>query len=202
MKGLIDTSVIMKAALNKEEGIRTDRLLSHVAAFEVSTYHKLLFVTDAAINVSPDLDGKKSIIQNAVDALNNLGIKNPKVALLAAKEKADPKMPVTLEYETLVKMNEDGQMPNCILAGPLALDNAVSKESARIKKIEGPVAADADILFCPDIEAGNILYKTLAFLTDAKNGGVVLGAARPIILTSRADSAHSKLISIILGVLF
>jgi phosphate butyryltransferase len=202
MKGLVDTSIIMKAVLDKENGIRTGSKLSHVAAFEISTYHKLLFITDAAINVDPDLTAKKEIIQNAANALNNLGIANPKVALLAAKEKVDPKMPVTEEYAKLVEMSKNGEITGCIVDGPLALDNAVSAESAKIKNIQSPVAANADILFCPDIEAGNILYKSLAFLTDAKNGGVVLGAKRPIILTSRADSSESKLISILLGVLF
>ncbi|MCL2852438.1 MAG: bifunctional enoyl-CoA hydratase/phosphate acetyltransferase [Defluviitaleaceae bacterium] len=202
MKGLVDTSVIMKAALDREHGIRTDRKLSHISVFELTTYHKLLFVTDAAINIAPDLQGKKEIVENAVAALYNLGIARPKTALLAAKEKPDDKMPVTLEYVELVKMAASGELSGCVLDGPFALDNAVSKESAEIKGIDSPVAGDADLLVCPDIEAGNILYKSLAFLAGAKNGGVVVGAKRPIILTSRADSSESKLISIVLGVLF
>jgi len=202
MKGLVDTSVIMKAALDRDGGIRTGRRLSHVAVFEVPTYHKLLFVTDAAITIAPDLTGKKEIIENAVDALHNLGIRNPKTALLAAKEKADEKMPVTLEYAQLVKMAAAGEITGCVLDGPLALDNAVSAESAQIKGITSDVAGDADLLVCPDIEAGNILYKSLAFLGNAKVGGVVVGAKRPIILTSRADTSESKLISVALGVLF
>ena len=202
MKGLVDTSVIMKAALDRDHGIRTGRKLSHVAVFEVPTYHKLLFVTDAAINIAPDLHGKKEIIENAVSALSNLGIVNPKTALLAAKEKTDDKMPVTLEYAELVKMSASGEISGCILDGPLALDNAVSRESAHIKGIVSNVAGDADLLVCPDIEAGNILYKCLSFLAGAKSGGVVVGARRPIILTSRADSSESKLISIALGILF
>jgi len=203
MKGLVDTSVIMKAALDRDNGIRAGRKLSHVTVFELPAYHKLLFVTDAAINIAPDLQGKKEILENAVDALHNLGIKNPKVALLAAKEKADEKMPVTLEYVEIVEAAKRGEITGCILDGPLALDNAVSAESAKIKGIVSDVAGDADLLVCPDIEAGNILYKALAFLTTgARLGGVVVGAKRPIILTSRADTSESKLISITLGVLF
>lgn len=198
MKGLIDTSVIMRAALDRETGIRTGRKLSHVAAFELPTYHKLLFLTDAAINIAPTLEDKVQIIQNAVEALNNLGIAAPKTALLAAKEKVDEKMPVTLEWAEIVKM----QLPNCVVDGPLALDNAVSKEACEIKGITSPIGGDADLLIAPDIEAGNVLYKALAFLANARCGGVVLGAKRPIILTSRADSADSKLISIALSVLF
>ncbi|MCL2216997.1 MAG: bifunctional enoyl-CoA hydratase/phosphate acetyltransferase [Defluviitaleaceae bacterium] len=201
MKGLVDTSIIMKAVLSKEAGMRTDRKLSHLAVFELPTYHKLLFVTDAAINIAPDLAEKKEIVQNAVEAVNNLGITSPKVAILAAKEKADPKMPVTMDAAELATMHANGGISGCILDGPLALDNAVSRESAEIKGIKSPVAGDADILMCPNIESGNILYKSLAFLAGGKNGGVVLGAKKPVILTSRADSAESKLISIILGIL-
>ena len=201
MKGLVDTSVMMKAVLNQERGIRTEGKLTHLAAFEVSAYDKLLFVTDAAINIAPDLKEKQEIIQNAVDAVNNLGITRPKVALLAAVEKVNKNMPVTLEYKELVEMAKGGEITGCILDGPMALDNAVSYESAENKGITSEVAGDADILMCPDIEAGNILYKSLVFLASAKNGGVVLGAKRPIILTSGADSNESKLISIAMGVL-
>ena len=202
MKGLVDTSVIMRAVLSKEEGMRTGGMLSHVAVFQCKTYHKLLFVTDAAINIAPDMEGKISIIGNALGAVKNLGIEMPKIALLAAKEKADPKMPVTVEIEAIVEKHRNGLFPDAILGGPFALDNAVSRESAEIKGITSPIAGDADILVAPNIEAANILYKSLAFLGDAKNGGVVVGAKRPVILTSRADSAESKLISIALGVLF
>ena len=204
MKGRVDTSIIMKAALDKDAGMRTGRKLSHLAVFEVSAYHKLLFVTDAAINISPEISVKKEIIHNAVEAVIALGIKMPKVALLAAKEKADEKMPVTLDAVALVAQHRALEAPldkKFMLGGPLALDNAICPESVKIKGIECAVAGDADILVCPDIEAGNILYKSLAFLAKAKAGGVVLGAKRPIILTSRADSAESKLISIALGVL-
>jgi phosphate butyryltransferase len=200
MKGLADTSVIMRAVLDKDAGMRTGRLLSHLAVFEVPTYHKLLFVTDAAINIAPDTEAMKEIILNAAEAVASLGIASPKAALLAAKEKADPRMPATVDAARLAEMYIGGGPGGCILDGPLALDNAISGESAKIKGIESPVAGDADILVCPDIEAGNILYKALAFLAGAKNGGVVLGASRPVILTSRADSANSKYISIALGI--
>ena len=202
MKGLVDTSIIMKAALDREMGMRTERKLSHLAVFALPTYHKLLFITDAAINIAPDFDTKRDIIRNAVDAVSNLGIDCPKVALLAAKEKVDEKMPITLEWAELSRLGKVGEIPGCILDGPLALDNAVSPESCAVKGIVSEVGGDADILVCPDIEAGNILYKSLAFLADGKNGGVVVGAKGPIILTSRADSSESKLISIALGVLF
>ena len=202
MKGLVDTSVIMKAVLSKEDGMRAGKKLSHVAAFECTAYHKLLFVTDAAINIAPSLEEKIEIIENAIMAVINLGIKEPRVALLAAKEKADQKMPATMEIAEIVSKHRDGLFQNAIVDGPFALDNAVSEESAKIKGIESPVAGNADILVAPNIESANILYKSLEFLGGAKNGGVVMGAKRPVILTSRADSAESKLISIALGVLF
>ncbi len=202
MKGLIDTSVVMKAALSKEDGLRTGKKLSHLAVFEVPTYHKIFFVTDAAMNIAPDFDTKKDIIQNAIDAVVKLGIEQPKVALLCAKEKVDEKMPITLEYQELIKLNREGAITKGFVDGPFALDNAVSKESAKIKGITSDVAGDADILMCPNIESANILYKALAFLGNAKNGGVILGAKAPIILTSRADSSESKLLAIALGVVF
>ena len=201
MKGLVDTSVIMKAVLEKEAGMRTGRVLSHLAVFELPTYHKLLYVTDAAINVAPDINTKKEIIENACQTVAKLTAREPKIALLAAKEKADPKLPLTMEAAELVTWYKEGGISGCIIDGPLALDNAVSEESVKIKGISSPVGGDADILVCPNIESGNILYKSLAFLAGAKNGGVVLGAKRPVILTSRADSTESKLISIALGIL-
>ncbi len=197
MKGLVDTSVILKAALNKETGINSGRLTSHVAVFESSHYHKLFIVTDAAINISPDIPAKLDIIANAVLAMKALGVDRPKVALLAAVEKVNyEKMPCTAEAAIITMMNRRGQVKGCVVDGPLALDNAVSAESARIKKIESEVAGDADILVAPDIEAGNLLYKSLIDLGGAKGAGIVMGASRPIILTSRADSAETKLASI------
>jgi phosphate butyryltransferase len=197
MKGIIDTSVILKAALNKETGINAGRLVSHVAVFETAHYHKLLIVTDAAINIAPDLPAKLDIIASAVQAARALGVAKPKVALLAAVEKVNyDKMPCTVDAAIITQMNRRGQVKGCVVDGPLALDNAVSAESARIKKIVSEVAGDADILIAPDIEAGNILYKSLLDLGGAKGAGIVMGAAKPIVLTSRADSAETKLASI------
>ena len=199
MKGLLETSTIMKAVLDKEKGICTSRRLSHMGMFSLEAYHKPLFVTDAAVNIAPDLKRKKEIIENAVLAVRSLGITNPKVALICAKEKVDPMMPVTLEYEELVRMNRERILAGCVVDGPLAFDGAVSKKAAESKGITSPVAGDADIILCPNIEAGNVLYKSLTIFASAQVGGVLLGAKVPIILTSRSDSSHNKLLSIALG---
>ncbi len=202
MKGILDTSVLLKAVLNKENGLNTGRLTSHVAVMQVPTYHKLLFVTDAAININPDIPAKLDIIANAVQVAKGLGIDTPKVALLAAVEKVYPeKMPCTADAAIITLMNRRGQVKGCIVDGPLALDNAISAESARIKNLVSDVAGDADILVAPDIEAGNILYKCLLDLGQAKGACIVVGAAKPVILTSRADSAETKLASIALAIL-
>jgi len=202
MKGILDTSILLKAVLNKENGLNTGRLTSHVAVMQVPTYHKLLLVTDAAINIAPDLAGKIDMITNAVQVARAIGVENPKVALLAAVEKVNPdKMPCTTDAAVLTQMNRRGQIKGCIIDGPLALDNAVSKESARIKKIVSDVAGDADILMTPDIEAGNVLYKCLLDLAQARGAGIVVGAAKPVVLTSRADTADTKLASIALAAL-
>ncbi|MGM0396100.1 MAG: phosphate butyryltransferase [Bacillota bacterium] len=201
MKGLIDTSVIMKAVLNPEIGLRTGSVISHVAVFDVPTYHKVFIVTDAAMIIAPDLNQKKQIIENAVQLAHSLGIQEPKVAVLAAKEKVSPKMEATVHAKELADMNKAGEIKGCIVDGPFALDNAVSKESARIKGIDSVVAGDADILLAPDIEAGNILYKALSFLANAKSAGLIVGTSRPIVLTSRADNEEAKLNSIVLATL-
>jgi phosphate butyryltransferase len=200
MKGIIDTSLLLKAALNKETGINAGRLACHIAVMEVQAYHKLLVLTDAALNIAPDLPAFVDIINSAVAVANALEVKTPKVAILAAVEKVNPdKMPCTVTASILTQMNRRGQIKNCIIDGPLALDNAISAESARIKKIQSDVAGDADILVAPDIEAGNILYKCLLDLAGAKGAAVVMGAAVPIVLTSRADTAETKLASIALA---
>jgi phosphate butyryltransferase len=197
MKGIVDTSVLLKAALNKESGINEGTLVSHVAIIETASYPKLLFVTDGAINIAPDLGDKLAIIANAIRAAHALGIVLPKVALLAAIEKVNyAKMPCTVDAAIIAQMARRAQVPGCILDGPLALDNAVSVESARVKHISSEVAGDADILVAPDIEAGNILYKSLVDLGGAKGAGIVMGASSPIVLVSRADSAQTKLASI------
>ena len=201
MKGVLDTSILLKAALNKENGLNAGRLTSHVAVMESPQYHKLFIVTDAAINIAPDLQGKLDIIANAVRVSRALGVDRPKVALLAAVEKVNDKMPCTVDAAVITMMNRRGQIKDCLVDGPLALDNAISAESARIKKIVSDVAGDADVLVAPDIEAGNLLYKALLDLGGAKGAGIVAGAAKPIVLTSRADSRETKLASIALAVL-
>ncbi|MCT4632771.1 MAG: phosphate butyryltransferase [Firmicutes bacterium] len=201
MKGLVDTSIILKAVLNKEVGLRTGNVLSHVALFKVEDFPRLLVITDAAMNIAPDLEAKKQIIENSLAVTKALEIDLPKVAVLCAKEKVNPKMPATVEAKELEDMNKAGRIEGCIVQGPMALDNAISKEAAEHKGITGEVAGEADILLCPNIEAGNIFYKALAFLSKSKSAGVIVGAKAPIILTSRADSSETKLNSIVLGVL-
>jgi phosphotransacetylase len=176
--------------------------VSHVAIIETVSYPKLLFVTDGAINIAPDLGAKLAIIANAISAAHALGIDMPKVALLAAIEKVNyEKMPCTVDAAIIAQMARRGQVPGCLVDGPLALDGAVSAESARVKHISSEVAGDVDILVAPDIEAGNILYKSLVDLGGAKGAGIVMGAAAPIVLVSRADSAQAKLASIAFAVL-
>jgi len=202
MKGIIDTAPLLKAVLNKETGINAGHLASHVAVMEVPTYHKLLVITDAAINIAPDLPGFIDIINSAVTVSRALGTELPKVAILAAVEKVNAeKMPCTVTAAILTQMNRRGQIKNCLVDGPLALDNAISAESVRIKKIVSDVAGDADILVVPNIEAGNILYKCLLDLAQAKGAGIIMGAAKPVVLTSRADTAETKLASIALAAL-
>lgn len=201
MKGLVDTSIILKAVLNKEIGLRTGNILSHVAVFDVEGYDRLFFITDAAMNLSPDLKGKKQIIENSCIVANALDIDEPKVAVICAKEKVNPKMQDTVDAKDLEDMCRNGDIKGCIVGGPFALDNAVSEEAAKHKGMNHPIAGKADILLAPDIEAGNILYKSLVFFSNTKNAGVIVGAKAPIILTSRADSEETKLNSIALGVL-
>ncbi len=199
MKGLVGTSTLLKAVLDKEKGIRDKSTMSHVAIMENKFYHKLVCITDAAMNIAPTLQEKISIVENAVKVYHKLGIKNPKVAVLAAVETVNPKMEATMDAAILVAMNKRKQIKGCIIDGPLALDNAVSKEAAQTKGIVSEVAGDADILLTPDIEAGNIMYKTMNFLGGSTSAAVIMGAKVPIVLTSRADSEKSKLMSIALA---
>ncbi|CEK39660.1 phosphate butyryltransferase [Paraclostridium sordellii] len=201
MKGLVDTSIILKAVLDKEVGLRTGKVLSHVAVFDVNGYDRLFFITDAAMNLAPELQTKKQIIENACIVAHALDIEEPKVAAICAKEKVNPKMPDTVDAKELEDMCKNGEIKGCIVGGPFALDNAVSEEAAKHKGMDNPIAGKADILLAPDIEAGNILYKSLVFFAESKNAGVIVGAKAPIILTSRADSEETKLNSIALGVL-
>ena len=201
MKGLVDTSILLKAVLDKEVGLRTGSVLSHVAVFDIKGYDRLFFITDAAMGIAPDLEGKKKILQNAVKAAQALDIEVPKVAVVCAKEKVNPKMPCTLDAAELQKMNESGEISGCIVGGPFALDNAVSKKAAEHKGVTHPGAGEADILLVPDIESGNILYKALVFFAETKNAGILVGTKAPVVLTSRADSDETKLNSIAMGVL-
>ena len=201
MKGLVDTSIILKAVLNKEIGLRTGNILSHVAVFDIEGYDRLFFITDAAMNLAPGLNEKKQIIENACSVARALDIEEPKVALICAREKVNPKMKDTVEAKELEEMYLNGEIKNCIVGGPFALDNAISEESARHKGINHPVAGKADILVVPDIEAGNILYKSITYFAKCENAGLIVGSKAPIILTSRADSDKNKLNSIALGVL-
>lgn len=201
MKGLIDTSVVLKAVLDKEIGLRTGNILSHAAVFEIEKYHKLLLIADAAMNISPTVEEKKQIIENSIKLAHALDIKEPKVAIVCAKEKVDNKMQATVDAQTLVKMYSDGLIEKCVIEGPFGLDNAISKEAASHKGVSGVVAGNADLLIMPNIEAGNVLYKSLTYFSNSENAGIILGAKAPIVLTSRADSDKTKLNSIALAVL-
>jgi phosphate acetyltransferase len=195
MKGSLHTDELMAAVVSREGGLRTGRRISHVFVMDVPTYHKVLFVTDGAINMAPTLEDKADICQNAIDLMIALGLKKPKVAILAAVETVNSKMPATIDAACLCKMAERGQIKGAILDGPLAFDNAISKQAAETKGIHSPVAGDPDILLAPDLEAANILAKQLSFLANADSAGLVLGARVPIILTSRADSVRSRIAS-------
>jgi len=199
MKGKVGTSTLLKHILNKSWGLRTGHLLSHFAIFEVKTYHKLIAVTDVAMNIAPNLKDKISIINNSVNCLNILGIDMPKVAVLGAVEMVNESMQATMDAALLSKMNQREQIKNCIIDGPLAFDNAISLESAIHKGIKSEVAGDTDLLLMPDIEVGNVLYKSLVFFARAKVASVILGAAAPIVLTSRSDSEQAKYDSLLLA---
>jgi phosphate butyryltransferase len=199
MKGNVPTATFLRGVLDKEEGLRKGDVLSHFALFELPTYHKLLGLSDAAMILAPDFKTKIAIINNAVEFMNKLGYKKPKVAILAAVEMVNEAMPATLDGALLAKMNQRGQIKNCIIDGPLAYDNAVSIESAKHKGIVSDVAGDADLLIAPDIEAGNMLYKSFGFSANATLAAVVLGAAAPIVLTSRSDTEEAKQASIVMA---
>jgi phosphate acetyltransferase len=195
MKGSLHTDEIMAAIVSRDGGLRTIRRISHVFIMDIPTYHKVLVITDGAINIAPSLEDKVDICQNAIDLAISLGIKKPKVAILAAVETVTSKMPATIDAAALCKMAERGQIVGGILDGPLAFDNAISREAAVTKGIVSEVAGDPDILLAPDLEAGNILAKQLSFLANADSAGLVLGARVPVILTSRADSVRSRIAS-------
>jgi phosphate acetyltransferase len=195
MKGSLHTDELMSEVVKKETGLRTASRISHIFILDVPTYPRPLFLTDAGINIYPDLEDKVHIVNNAVGLAHALGIETPKVAILSAVETINPKIPSTTEAASLCKMADRGQITGAILDGPLAFDNAISKEAAAIKGIQSDVAGQADILVVPDLEAGNMLAKQLNYLIDADAAGIVAGARVPIILTSRADSAKARLAS-------
>jgi len=193
MKGSLHTDELMHAVVAQGSGLQTSRRMSHVFVMDVPAYPRPLFITDAALNISPDLEAKRDIVQNAIDLAHVLGIKTPRVAILSAVETVSPKLQSTVEAAALCKMADRGQITGGLVDGPLAFDNAVSPEAARVKGILSPVAGQADILVVPDLESGNMLEKQLEYLADAQSAGIVLGAQVPIVLTSRADNplAHT-----------
>jgi len=195
MKGSLHTDEFMRAAMARETGLRTSRRISHVFVMDTPAYPRTLMITDAAVNIEPDLEDKVHIVQNAIDLAHALGILEPKVALLSAVETVNPKIKSTLDAAALCKMADRGQITGGILDGPLAFDTAVSAEAARVKNSKSPVAGDADILVAPDLDAGNMLAKQLEYLGGALSAGIVMGAKVPIILTSRSDSAESRIAS-------
>lgn len=202
MKGSLHTDVMMHAVVAKEGGLRTVRRISHVFLIDVPTYSDVLFITDAAINIFPDLEAKRDIVQNAIDLHIGLGLGEPRVAILSAVEVINPKIPGTTDAAILCKMADRGQITGGILDGPLAMDNAINPEAAKIKGIRSPVAGRAQILIVPDLEAGNMLAKNLIFLAEADAAGIVLGATVPIILNSRADSVRTRMASTAVGALY
>jgi len=201
MKGLVDTSIILRAALNKEYGLRTENRISHVSVLEVPTHDKLILMSDGAMNIAPNLDEKRQIIENSVKIAHSIGNTTPKVGVIGAIEKLNPQMEATVHAIELKEMNKNNIITGCIVGGPFALDNAINKEAALHKGVTDPIAGDVDILIMPRIEAGNVFYKTMMFLAGAKGASVIAGAQKPIVLTSRADSTESKFYSIALSAL-
>ena len=202
MKGSLHTDELMREVTSSKTGLRTARRISHVFVLDVPTYSETLFITDAAINIFPDLDAKRDIVQNAIDLFTQVGLGTPRVAILSAVETVTAKIPSTIDAAALCKMAERGQITGGILDGPLAFDNAIDLEAAKIKGIKSPVAGRAQILVVPDLEAGNMLAKNLTFLAKADAAGIVLGARVPIILTSRADSVRARMASCAAAVLY
>lgn len=202
MKGMLGTSDLLKAVLSKEANLKKDELLSHVMVYETENYHKLIMLTDGGMVPYPELKDKIQIINNAVKLCDALGIENPKIAPICAVEVVNPAMQATVDASVLSQMNKRGQIKGCIIDGPLALDNAISREAALHKGIVSEVAGDADILLVPNIESGNFLGKALTYFAKAESAGIIIGAKCPVVLVSRADSSKSKLYSIALGSLF
>lgn len=200
MKGLVPTADFLRAVLDREVGLRTGKLLSHVAVFRSSRYDRFFYLTDGAMVVAPTLEEKVQIIENAVGVAHKLGNETPKVACVAAVEVVNPAMPETIEAAALAKMSDRRQIRGCIIDGPLGLDNAVSMDSAQHKGVGGPVAGQADIILAPDIAAGNAIYKTMIYFGDIESAAVVAGARAPIVLTSRSDSPRARLLSLAVAI--
>ncbi len=200
MKGLVHSSEFLRAALNREWGLRTGRLLSHVLVFEARGYDRLFFMSDGAMNINPGLKEKIQIVENAVTLAHALGINPPRVALLAAVEVVNPEMETAVEDAIIAKMADRGQIKGAIVDGPLALDNAVSEEAARIKGIKSPVAGRADVLIVDNIDVGNVFYKSLIYFARVRGAGIIMGARAPLVLTSRADPEEVKFLSLALAV--
>ncbi|AKN32212.1 phosphate butyryltransferase [Clostridium carboxidivorans P7] len=199
MKGKIQTADLLKAVVNKEHGLRTGKVMSHFVINEIPNYHKLIVTTDGGMMMYPNVDEKKQIIENAVNTLIDMGYEKPKVAVLAAVEKVNPKMPESVDAGLLKEMNQKGEIKNCIVEGPISYDLTMSKESAEIKGYSSPVVGDADVLIVPNITAGNILGKALVFSAGGKMAGFIVGAKVPIVLTSRGASAEEKYLSLVLS---
>ena len=199
MKGLVDTATFLRSVLNKEVGLRTGKVMSHVAAFQIEGYDRLIFLTDVAFNTYPDLKTKVQIIENSVKVARACGIENPKVAPVCAVEVVNSSMEATVDAAILSKMSDRGQIKGCIVDGPLSVDVALSEEAAHHKGVTGDVAGKADILLLPNIDAGNIMYKSLTYTSKSTNGGILVGTSVPVILTSRADTFETKLNSIALA---
>lgn len=195
MKGSLHTDELLGAVVSSSAGLRTSRRISHAMVIDVSTYPKMFILTDAAVNIFPDLEVKKDIVQNAIDLAHALGVERPKVGILSAVEVVNPKIPSTLDAAALCKMADRGQITGAILDGPLAFDNAISAQAAKTKGISSPVSGDVDILLAPDLEAANMLFKQLTYLAGAEGAGIVLGTRIPVVLTSRADSVRTRLAS-------
>lgn len=202
MKGLVPTADFLRAVLNKETGLRKNELLSHIGFFDPPKYHKVIALTDCAQNIAPTLQEKLAIIHNSVELFHRLGVECPKIACLGSVEVVNPKMEATMDAAIIAKMNQRKQIKGCLIDGPLAFDNAISEEAAHHKGIESEVAGDPDMCLVHNIDIGNVLYKSLTYLAGASVAAMVLGAAAPIVLTSRADSDRSKLVSIALAASF
>ena len=201
MKGSLHTDELMSAIVNKDTGLRTDRRVSHAFLFDLPRYHKLLALADCVVNIAPNLKTKQHILSNAIELLQRLGVTDPKVAIVAAVETVNPAIPATLDAAELVKMAGDGAWPNALVEGPFGFDNAFSAEAARTKKIDSRVAGDPDLMLMPDLNAGNMLYKSFNYVGGGDCAGLVLGARVPIVLTSRADSIAARIASVALAVL-